>query len=97
MKHKHPQRAKLTEAELRLIERLRQHPELAERFGSILEITATADGPLKRADEIEELLIEELRRLGNATMGSWASRAEQTLGGGLQQKDASAAVRKKKC
>ncbi len=96
MKQKRPPQTKLSEAELHLIERLRQHPELAERFGSILEITATADGPLKRADEIEELLIEELRRLGNTTMGSWASRAEQSLGEVLQQKDASAAVRKKK-
>ncbi len=96
MKRKHPPQTKLTEAELQLIERLRQHPTLAERFGSILEITATADGPIKRADDIEELLIEQLRRLGNATMESWASRAEQRLGEQLQQKDASAAVRKKK-
>ena len=96
MKPKRPYQSKLTEAELQLIERLRQHPELAERFGSILEITATAEGPLKRADDIEELLIEELRRLGNATMASWASRAEQTLGEQLQQRDGSAAVRKKK-
>ncbi len=96
MKQKHPQQTQLTEAELQLIERLRQHAELAERFGSILEITATADGPLKRADEIEELLIEELRRLGHATMESWATRAERSLGEQLQQKDRSAAVRKKK-
>lgn len=96
MKAKRPHLTKLTEAELQLIERLRQHPELAERFGSLLEITATADGPLKRADDVEELLIEQLRRLGNATMASWASRAEQRLAEQLQQKDASAAVRKKK-
>lgn len=96
MKPKRPPQAKLTEAELQLIERLRQHPELAERIGSILEITATADGPLKRADDIEELLIEELRLLGNVTMESWASRAEQTLGEELQRRDPSAAVRKKK-
>jgi hypothetical protein len=94
MKQKHPQQTRLTEAEMELIKRLRQHPELAERFGSILEITATADGPLKRADDMEELLMEELRRLGHATMESWASRAEQTLGEQLQQKDPSAAVRK---
>jgi hypothetical protein len=52
--------------ELRLIERLREHPELMERFHSILEISANADGPVKRADGVEGLLIEEMRRLGTA-------------------------------
>jgi hypothetical protein len=51
---------------------------------------------VKRADEIESLLIEEMRRLGNAAMGSWASQAERTLAEQLKQKEASAVVRKKK-
>lgn len=70
MKNKDTDRSKLSEQEQQLIERLREHPELMERFRVILEITASGDGPLKRADEIEDLLIEEMRRLGNATMGS---------------------------
>jgi 2-iminoacetate synthase ThiH len=93
-KHAHP--SELTPAELHLIERLREHPELSERFEHILEITAHTDGPVKRADEIESLLIEEMRRLGNAAMGSWASQAERTLAEQLRQKDGSAVVRKKK-
>jgi phosphoribosyl-dephospho-CoA transferase len=96
MKNKRPQSSKLNEAELRLIHQLRKHPELMERFRSILEITANAEGPIKKADEIEALLIEEMRRLGNTTMQSWASRVEQTLGEQLKQKDASAEVCKKK-
>lgn len=96
MKNKDPQRAKLSEQEQQLIERLREHPELMERFRTILEITASGDGPLKRADEIEDRLIEEMRRLGSATMGSWASRAERTMARQLKQKDPSAGVRKKK-
>jgi len=94
MKNKHSQ---LSPTEVQLIEQLREHPELMERFRTILEITASADGVLKRADEIEELLIQELRRLGQATMESWASRAERTLGEQLKQKEPSAGVRKKKC
>ncbi len=86
----------LNAPELRLIERLREHPELMERFQSILEISANADGPVKRADAVEGLLIEELRRLGHTTMGSWAASAEPRLGEQLQQQDASAAERKKK-
>ena len=82
--------------ELQLIEQLREHPLLLERFQAILAITANAEGPLKSADEVEGLLIEETRRLGNTTMGSWAARAEERLAEQLEQKDASAGVRKKK-
>lgn len=96
MKQKPSPQPTLTAAEVQLIEQLRKHPELCERVRSILEITASAEGPLKRADEIEAVLIEEMRRLGHATMETWAGRAEQTLADQLKQKDASARVRKKK-
>jgi hypothetical protein len=96
MKHKHPHQTKLTMTEEQLIKQLREHPELLERFQTILQISTSADGSIKKADEIEALLIEEMRRLGNATMQSWASRAEATLGEQLRQKDSSAVVHKKK-
>jgi len=86
----------LSAQELQLIERLREHPDLMERFQSILEISANADGPVKSADEVEGLLIEEMRRLGNTTMGDWATSAEKRLADQLEQKDASARARKKK-
>ena len=86
----------LSAAELQLIEQLRKYPELFERVRSILEITASAEGPIRKADEIEALLIEEMRRLGHTTMETWAGKAEQTLGDELKQKNASASVRKKK-
>jgi hypothetical protein len=96
MTKNHPHQPELSTAERQLIERLREHPELMEHFRTILEITASAAGPLQRADEIEERLLQEMRRLGHATMESWASRAERTLGEQLKQKDASAGVRQKK-
>jgi len=96
MTKNNPHKPELSAAEQQLVEQLRAHPELLERFRRILEITASAEGPIKRADEIEGLLIEELRRLGNATMESWASRAERTLGEQWKQKAPAAAVRKKK-
>lgn len=86
----------LSAREEQLIERLRKHPELMERFQSILEISASADGSVKSADEVEGLLIEEMRRLGNTAMGDWASSAEKKLGEQLEQKDPSASARKKK-
>ena len=86
----------LSAQELQLIQRLREHPQLRERFQSILEISANPDGPLKSADEIEALLIEELRRLGNTTMGEWAASAEKRLGEQLEQRDVWARAHKKK-
>lgn len=82
--------------EQQLIQQLRQRPELRERFQHILEIAANTDGPIKTADEVEALLIEEMRRLGNATLQGWGEQVEQRLGEQLKQKDASAVVRKKK-
>ena len=96
MTKKNKRRGTLSAQELQLIERLREHPDLMERFQSILQISANADGPVKSADEVEGLLIEEMRRLGNATMGGWASSAEKRLADQLEQKDASARARKKK-
>ena len=96
MKKKSSQPPTLNAPELQLIEQLRQYPELFERVRSILEITASAEGPIRKADDIEALLIEEMRRLGRATMETWAGKAEQTLAEELKQKDASASVRKKK-
>jgi hypothetical protein len=85
-----------SEKEEQLIERLREHPELMERFECILGISSNSNGPIKTADEVEALLIEEMRRLGKATMEDWASSAEGGLGSQLEQKDASARARKKK-
>lgn len=96
MQDKHPSPSKLTTEEVQLIQRLREHPELMERFQSILQISTNAEGGLKRADEIEAMLIEEMRRLGKTSLESWACGAERRLGEELQQKDASAVVRKKK-
>ena len=96
MNDKHPKPLTLSTEEMQLIEQLRERPGLTERFKSILEITTGAQGPLKRADEVEGLLIEEMRRLGNTRMGSWAARTESRLAEQLKQQDSSATVRKKK-
>jgi hypothetical protein len=88
--------SQLSPQELQLIEQLRERPELMERFQMILEISANAEGPVKSADEIEGLLIQEMRRLGNTTLGSWAASAERRLAEQLKQKDSSARAHKKK-
>lgn len=88
--------SQLTAQELEIIEQLRQHPEMMARFQSILDITRNADGPLKTADEVEALLIEEMRRVGNAAMNQWAVQAEERVATELKEQDPTRRARKKK-
>jgi phosphoribosyl-dephospho-CoA transferase len=83
-------------AEIRFLERLRQRPELRARFESILELTGNAEGPVKTADAVEELLIQELRQLGHTSMNQWATQAEQRVSDELKAQDATVRSRKKR-
>jgi len=96
MKSKKRPQQRLSEQEIRLLERLREHPELMERMESILELMGNEEGPLKTADEMEELLIQEMRRLGNETMSQWAVRAEERVSRELKAQDPTVKSRKKK-
>lgn len=86
----------LTSAETKLVEQLRQHPEMMARVQEIMALARNEDGPLKTADEVEELLIEQMRQLGNETMGQWASQAEERVSRELKQQDPTVLSRKKK-
>jgi hypothetical protein len=63
---------------------------------SILDLAHATDGPLKTADEIEELLIHELRQLGSTTMNQWAVQAEERVSAELQAQDVTVRGLKKK-
>lgn len=93
-KEKDPQN--LSPSELNLIRRLRTQPKMMERVQRILEISNSSEGRLKTADEIEELLLEEMRRMGNDTMTEWATQAEKRVGQELQKQDPTVRKRKKK-
>ena len=95
MKNQKPIGNELTAQEIRLMEQLRQHPEMMVRVQSILEI-ARNEGALKTADEVEELLIQEMRQLGNATMSHWATQAEERVSSELRSQDPTLLSRKKK-
>jgi hypothetical protein len=86
----------LSPSEDQLIVQLRAHPEMMERLQSILEITSHAEGPLKTADEVEELLVQEMRRLGHVTMNQWAIQAEERVSAELKSQDSTVLSRKKK-
>ena len=66
------------------------------RVQSIFDLAQAAAGPLKSADEVEELLIRELRQLGHCTMNQWATQAEVRVGAELKSQDATVRSRKKK-
>ena len=63
-------------------------PSLDEqrRIAAILEISDGEGGELRSADEVEELLIEEIRKLGNTSMKEWAKGAEARVGQEHQEK-----------
>jgi hypothetical protein len=86
----------LSQSELNLIRRLRKQPKVMQRVERILEIANSSEGPLKTADEIEDLLLDEMRRLGNDTMTEWATQAEKRVGQELQKQDPTVLKRKKK-
>jgi len=96
MTNKESVEPQLSEQEIRLVELLRQHPEMRDRFESILNLASNTDGPLKTADEVEALLIEEVRRLGHATMTQWAVRAEERVSQELKEQQPEVLSRKKK-
>ena len=70
-----------------LEKRLNKHPHLKNRIEQLLEIVENADGDLKKADEAEKRVIEELRKMGNEVLHGWATnREEQEAETSIQKK-----------
>ena len=61
-----------------LMERLESHPEMLERFETILDLAESDE--TGSFDEIEERLVEEVRRLGGDTLEAWLERREERIG-----------------
>ena len=56
-----------------MMARLNQHPVLRERVAQLLLTVQDEEGDLKRADDAEQRLREEMRRMGQA-MQAWAQQ-----------------------
>lgn len=93
---KRPAKEETPSREERLLKAMRDRPELMDRFESILALTDSEEGELRSADEIEELLVEEVRRLGNGAMHQWAKGAEERTFRELGETHPEARIRKKK-
>src|SRR5437764_15486052 len=59
--------------------RLQRHPELQAKFDALLDIVDNASGHALKADEAEQLVFEELRRMGQQAIQAWAARKQQRL------------------
>jgi hypothetical protein len=57
-----------------LLERLQANPEVRERLESMLMAIADEQGELRDADAAEMRLIDEMRRMGHASLSAWAQR-----------------------
>lgn len=77
---------------------LLNNPELASRIESIIRLSNEPDesGRIRSADEVESLLIEEVRRLGNESLSQWAEKADRKLGKDLKKADPNVQMREKK-
>ena len=53
---------------------LEKHPDLRDRFASIVSAVENSEGNLKEADAAEERIIEEMQLLGREAMQGWAER-----------------------
>jgi PAS domain S-box-containing protein len=58
---------------------LEKHPDLRDRFGSIVSAVENSEGNLKKADAAEERILEEMRHLGREAMQGWAERQVGTM------------------
>ena len=55
-----------------LEERFNKYPYLKSRVESILDIVEDKASSIDRADEAEQLLIDEIRQLGKEALHDWA-------------------------
>jgi len=58
-------------------ERLNKHPDLKKRIDELLKIVEDAEGDIQKANEAEQMVIEELRKMGNEALHSWARTREK--------------------
>lgn len=77
---------------------LADRPHLASRIESILKIVdePNCNGEIRSADEVESLLVEHLRQLGNEGLVQWSKGADKEAGKAFKAADKSVKMREKK-
>ena len=59
--------------------RLQRHPELQAKFDALLDVVENAAGDASKADEVEQRVFEELRRMGQQAIQTWAERKQRRI------------------
>jgi hypothetical protein len=62
-----------------LEERLREYPKVRTRIEQMLDVMENVAGDVVKADEAEQRLIEELRKMGQEALQAWADSQQQEL------------------
>lgn len=77
-----------------LVRRLESNEKLLERLEAVMELVESeGSGTL---DEMESALIDELRKLGSESIGSWMKRREEALARQVRAEHGKAQQREKK-
>lgn len=67
----------MSEKKVNLEQRFNKYPYLKSRFESILDIVEDKTAGIDKADEAEQLLIDEIRQLGKDALHDWAVGKEK--------------------
>ena len=62
----------MSERKIGFEERFKKYPYLRSRVESMLDIVEDASGNIDKADEAEQLLIDEMRQMGKEALHDWA-------------------------
>ncbi|MCK5814248.1 MAG: hypothetical protein KAH03_08310 [Cocleimonas sp.] len=57
------------------IDRLNQHPKLRNRVDALLNVVENVAGDCTKADDAEDYVIEELRKMGNDALHCWGEKS----------------------
>lgn len=69
----------LDQKDIGFMQRLKEHPELQERFEVLLAVVENADGDSLTADAAEQRVVEELRQMGHSALQAWAERKHKRV------------------
>lgn len=86
----------LSQEDKELLNRMNRQPNLKKRIQSILSIAEDDGEGIVKADEAENRVIEEVRKMGNEVLTGWAeSRAEKSEADFLVDRDIVCSGKKK--
>ena len=64
-----------TEQDEKFMANLNKHPILRARVEDLLSVVENVDGSCTKADDAEQRVVDELRKMGNEALQSWGEQA----------------------